>query len=57
MTAATLVTYPYLCATLGCLTYLALIPVSMRRYRELVAQYGVTVTPALPTEARMYEKQ
>jgi CDP-diacylglycerol--serine O-phosphatidyltransferase len=55
--AATLVTYPYLCASLGCLTYFALIPVGMRRYRELEAQYGTTITPALPGDARTPEKQ
>ena len=46
--AATLVTYPYLSLTLGCLTYLALIPVGLRRYLELKEQYAVIETPALP---------
>ncbi len=48
---ATLVTYPYLSASLGCLTYLALIPVAMRRYHELQQQYGVMRTPALTRES------
>ena len=46
--AATLVTYPYLSLTLGCLTYLALVPVSLRRYLELKEQYAVIETPVLP---------
>ena len=46
--AATLVTYPYLSLTLGCLTYLALVPVSLRRYLELKEQYAVIDAPALP---------
>lgn len=46
---ATLVTYPYLSATLGCLAYLALIPLSVRRYGELRAQYQPTDVPALLT--------
>jgi hypothetical protein len=29
----------------------------MRRYRELEAQYGTTITPALPGDARTPEKQ
>lgn len=44
---ATLVTYPYLSVTLGCLTYLALIPVSMRRYAELEQDFAVIDAPAL----------
>lgn len=37
--AATLVTYPYLSVTLGCLTYLVMIPMSVRRYAELVREF------------------
>ena len=48
--AATLVTYPYMSLTLGCLTYLALIPVSLRRHRELQQEYGTFQAPALPHE-------
>lgn len=48
---ATLVTYPYLSVTLGCLTYLALIPVSMRRYAELEQDFAVIDAPALSHEA------
>lgn len=40
---ATLVTYPYLSGTVGCLTYFAMIPVSVRRHAELSQQYGATV--------------
>jgi CDP-diacylglycerol---serine O-phosphatidyltransferase len=46
--AATLVTYPYMTLTLGCLTYLALIPVSLRRHRELQQEYATFEAPALP---------
>lgn len=35
---ATLVTYPYLSGTVACLTYFALIPVSVRRHAELSEQ-------------------
>jgi CDP-diacylglycerol--serine O-phosphatidyltransferase len=52
--AATLVTYPYLSASLGCLTYLALIPVGMRRYLELKQQYAQR-TPALAHEGEVSE--
>jgi CDP-diacylglycerol--serine O-phosphatidyltransferase len=45
--AATLVTYPYMSLTLGCLTYLALIPVGMRRYLELKHEYATVEAPAL----------
>jgi CDP-diacylglycerol--serine O-phosphatidyltransferase len=48
--AATLVTYPYMTLTLGCLTYLALIPVSMRRYLELKQEYATVEAPALSHE-------
>jgi CDP-diacylglycerol--serine O-phosphatidyltransferase len=44
---ATLVTYPYLSVTLGVLTYLALIPLSMRRYAELEQDFAVIDAPAL----------
>jgi CDP-diacylglycerol---serine O-phosphatidyltransferase len=50
--AATLVTYPYLSLTLGCLAYLALIPVSMRRYWEDQQEYAVIEAPALPQSMR-----
>jgi CDP-diacylglycerol---serine O-phosphatidyltransferase len=45
--AATLMTYPYMTLTLGCLTYLALIPVSLRRYLSLKQEYAVVEPPAL----------
>ncbi|WP_088346695.1 MULTISPECIES: CDP-diacylglycerol--serine O-phosphatidyltransferase [Rhodomicrobium] len=48
---ATLVTYPYLSVTAGCLTYLALIPVSMRRYAELEHDYAAIEAPALAHDA------
>lgn len=41
--AATLVTYPYLMVSLGCLVYLAMIPVSARRYRELAQDFDASV--------------
>ncbi len=44
---ATLVTYPYMSLTLGCLTYLALIPVAVRRHQELEKQFGPTEAPAI----------
>ncbi len=53
--AATLVTYPYLSASLGCLTYLALIPVGVRRHRELQEQYGAMRATALPREGEFSE--
>jgi CDP-diacylglycerol--serine O-phosphatidyltransferase len=46
--AAVLATYPYLTLTTTCLIYLALIPVSIRQYRE--AEQSV-VTPALSHDA------
>lgn len=49
--AATLVTYPYMSLTLACLTYLALIPVSLRRYLELKQEYEPIPAPALSHEA------
>jgi CDP-diacylglycerol--serine O-phosphatidyltransferase len=49
--AATLVTYPYMSLTLGCLTYLALIPVSLRRHRELQQEFDMLQTPALSQRA------
>ncbi len=48
--AATLVTYPYLIATLGCLTYLAMIPVSARRHEELVREFKTVDTRAIAHE-------
>lgn len=45
--AATLLTYPYMTMTLACLTYLALVPVSLRRYFELKHEYAAIETPAL----------
>jgi len=45
--AATLVTYPYMSLTLACLTYLALVPVSLRRYLELKQEYAPMPAPAL----------
>jgi CDP-diacylglycerol--serine O-phosphatidyltransferase len=41
--AATLVTYPYLSLTLACLAYLALIPISLRRYFALKHEYASTL--------------
>jgi CDP-diacylglycerol--serine O-phosphatidyltransferase len=52
---ATLVTYPYLSVTLGCLVYLALIPVGMRRYQELKAQFASAQPPILLHETRLAE--
>ncbi|MGF1622759.1 MAG: CDP-diacylglycerol--serine O-phosphatidyltransferase [Rhodomicrobiaceae bacterium] len=48
--AATLVTYPYLSVTLACLTYLAMIPMSARRYEELVREYKTVDTRAIAHE-------
>jgi CDP-diacylglycerol--serine O-phosphatidyltransferase len=45
--AASLVTYPYMSLTLGCLAYLALIPVSFRRHRELQREYDLLETRTL----------
>ena len=45
---AVLATYPYLTLTTACLIYLALIPVSVRQYRE--AEQSI-VTPALSHDA------
>jgi CDP-diacylglycerol--serine O-phosphatidyltransferase len=53
---ATLATYPYLSVTLGCLVYLAMIPVSMKRYWELKQEYALSQTPILMHEARLPEK-
>ena len=53
---ATLATYPYLSVTLGCLVYLAMIPVSMKRYWELEREYAQSQTPILMHEARLPEK-
>lgn len=51
LTAAVLATYPYLTLTVGCLIYLALIPVSIRRYREMEqASAAETEAPALEHE-------
>ena len=47
--AATLVTYPYMSLTLACLTYLALIPVSLRRHSELKQEYEFSPGPCAPT--------
>lgn len=44
---ATLVTYPYLSGTVGCLAYLAMIPLSIRRHAELSQQFKVIDAPAL----------
>ena len=49
---ATLVTYPYLSLTLGCLAYLALIPVSARRYMESVRNAETVEAPALSHSAQ-----
>jgi CDP-diacylglycerol--serine O-phosphatidyltransferase len=54
--AATLVTYPYLSLTLGCLTYLALIPVSVRRYAQLQTQFGTVVTTAISHETKLTDE-
>ena len=53
---ATLATYPYLSVTLGCLVYLAMIPVSMKRYWELKQEFAQSQTPILMHETRMPEK-
>lgn len=50
---ATFVTYPYLSLTLGCLTYLALIPVSVRRYTQLEQQLGTTTAPAIAHDSKI----
>jgi CDP-diacylglycerol--serine O-phosphatidyltransferase len=49
---ATLVTYPYLSLTLGCLAYLALIPVSARRYMESARNAETVEAPALSHSAQ-----
>jgi CDP-diacylglycerol--serine O-phosphatidyltransferase len=49
---ATLVTYPYLSLTLGCLAYLALIPVSARRYMEAARNAETVEAPALSHSAQ-----
>lgn len=46
---ALLVTYPYPTLTIGTLLYLALIPMSMRRYREQMREMEAEVRPASPT--------
>lgn len=48
---ATLVTYPYLSVTLGCLAYLGLIAVSVRRYAELEQDFALIDAPALAHDA------
>jgi CDP-diacylglycerol--serine O-phosphatidyltransferase len=53
---ATLATYPYLSVTLGCLVYLAMIPVSMKRYWELKQEFAQSQTPILMHEVRLPEK-
>jgi CDP-diacylglycerol--serine O-phosphatidyltransferase len=52
---ATLVTYPYLSLTLGCLAYLALIPVGMRRYAETARNAATLEAPALSHSAQTGE--
>jgi CDP-diacylglycerol--serine O-phosphatidyltransferase len=48
LAAAVLATYPYLTLTVGCLVYLALIPLSIRRFREMEeADAAETAAPAL----------
>jgi CDP-diacylglycerol--serine O-phosphatidyltransferase len=47
---ATLVTYPYLSGTVGCLAYFAMIPLSVRRHAELSQQFKVVDAPALAHE-------
>lgn len=49
LAAVILVTYPYLSLTLTCLAYLALLPISIRRYRALAAANAVVTAPALPS--------
>lgn len=49
---ATLVTYPYLSLTLGCLAYLALIPVSARRYMESARNAETVEATALSHSAQ-----
>ena len=44
---ATLVTYPYLSVTLGCIAYLSLIPMSVKRYKEAKDRY-MTIEPPKP---------
>jgi len=44
---ATFVTYPYLCVTVGCIIYLGLIPVSVRRHQTLARQASTIDMPAL----------
>lgn len=41
---ATLVTYPFLSATLGCIAYLSIIPFSVKRYRAAQERY-MTIEP------------
>lgn len=46
---ATLVTYPYLSLTLGCIAYLSLIPMSVKRYNEAKNRY-MTIEPPRPQQ-------
>jgi CDP-diacylglycerol--serine O-phosphatidyltransferase len=48
---ATLVTYPYLCLTLGCLAYLTLIPLSARRYARMARQHETIDATAISHSA------
>lgn len=52
LAAVILVTYPYLSLTLVCLAYLALIPVSIRRHRELAGAHAAATAPALPQSVK-----
>jgi CDP-diacylglycerol--serine O-phosphatidyltransferase len=54
---ATLVTYPYLSGTVGCLTYLALIPVSLRRHAALSRQFATAETQAITHNGRAPDPQ
>jgi CDP-diacylglycerol--serine O-phosphatidyltransferase len=44
---ATFVTYPYLSVSLGCIAYLSLIPLSIKRHRETHNRY-MTIEPPVP---------
>jgi CDP-diacylglycerol--serine O-phosphatidyltransferase len=46
--AAVLATYPYTTLTVGCLTYLAFIPIAMRHYWRTEQQMAALPAPALP---------
>lgn len=50
---ATLVTYPYLSVTLGCIAYLSLIPLGVKRYGEAKARY-MTIEPPNPQRSAMH---